>query len=119
MIDLTITHPNVLTNPATATTRLAAINASASSKTNHYQKDWEILIRGDGRLVVFGMESRGAFNNDANETIQFVSSVKFPDNFDGLRSEFTCNFRRRLAVANINGNMSIYRRFLKSCFPGA
>ena len=34
-------------------------------------------------------------------------------------SEFICNFRRRLAVANIKGNAGIYRKFLQSCFPGA
>jgi hypothetical protein len=65
------------------------------------------------------MESYGAFNKDANETIQFIGGIKFPDNFDGMRSEFTCNFRRRLAVANIKGNAGIYRKFLQFCFPGA
>jgi hypothetical protein len=118
MIDVTVTHPNASTTPATATTRLAAIKASATSKVNQYKKDWKIETKGDGKLVIAGYESSGACNKDADETCQFIGAIKFPDNFDGLRSEFICNYRRRVAVALINGNVSIYRRFLQSCFPG-
>jgi hypothetical protein len=64
------------------------------------------------------MESYGAFNKDAEETMQFVGGIKYPDNFDGMRSEFICNFRRRISVANIKGNVGMYRKLLRSCLPG-
>jgi hypothetical protein len=75
MIDMTISHPNAVTKtelPGPALPR-------STSKVRKYQSNRKIETKGDGKLVIFGMESYGAFNKDAEETVQFVGGIKYPE----------------------------------------
>ena len=119
-IDVSIAHPSIGRFPNAKHTHLLAANSPYQAKRGHYESAYVIGEMGPDALLVFVMESTGAFHDKADDAIQQTARLAHPgvegySDPDGLRSLFTCRMRQRLSVPNARGLGRIFQCWINEC----
>ncbi len=89
----------------------AAVRAAEALKVGHYKSAIKNFNDVRPCIIIAAMDTYGRFGDEFNDFIQQEASRLFETDTDGLRSQWTTNFRQRMSCALQRANAEALRWF--------